>query len=193
MRAEDQSARITADDKWLAERVRGSDMAAFEALYRAHASGLIGFGYKICGSRDAAQDAVSDVFVRLWERRESWYPQSGLRAYLYTAIRHRLMDQARSERRADERAAAVVNDPSLAHPVLSPEKEAELKDESAALWQLIDSLPPLRRQVMYLRWSRDLSPVEIAEILGINRNAVDKHLSRAMEAIRNAGGSSRDD
>lgn len=165
----------------LVPRIRAGDEVAFAELYRGHAAGLLGYAYRLCGSRATAQDVVAELFTHLWERRVSWVPRSSVRAYLYTAIRHRVMNALRTERRADTRAAQVVAEVTM---TVTAEPEESRDPRLDAVWRVIDAFPPLRRQVMYLRWARGLTPEEIATVLGLNRNAVDKHLSRALRAIR---------
>jgi len=173
-------------DRALIQRIQAGELSAFEELYRAHADGLIGFAVRLCGSRDVAQDVVEDLFVHLWERRTTWQPQSTLRAYLYAAVRHRVADHARAEHRARARAERAIQDPSLTTPPASVQGSLELSEQFAAVWRIVDAFPPLRRQIMYLRWVREFSPEEIAAAVGLSRNAVDQHLSRAIRAIRDA-------
>jgi len=183
----EHTAPIDATETDIVEKIRNGDSTAFETLYRAHASGLIGFAYRLCGDRAAAQDVVADVFTAVWNRRSEWNPQSGLRAYLYAAIRHRVIDRQRAETRASVRALRFVRDTSCDQPSqLHGETLEEPDDRIAVIWRVVDTFPVLRRQVMYLRWARELTPQEIAVALGLSRGAVDQHLSRAVAVLRRA-------
>ena len=71
------------DEQGLVERVRRGDHAAFEALFAAHAASLYSYANRFTQSRPAAQDIVHDVFVRVWERRESWIDIHNFRAQKY--------------------------------------------------------------------------------------------------------------
>jgi len=180
-----------SDDRDVVEKIRAGDDRTFEQLYRTHAPDLLEYALRLSGSRAIAQDVVSELFVRLWEQRDGWTLRGSLRAYLYTATRHRVSNVLRTEKRADVRARRVVDDASLANDSLSgPEAFGQPgvtdDDRLSAVWRVVDEFPPLRRQVMYLRWARGLTAEEVASVLGLNRNAVDKHLSRAIQAIRSA-------
>ena len=171
----------------MGEGIRAGDERTFERLYSENATGLLGYALRLSGSREIAQDVVAELFVQLWDQRAEWRPRVSVRAYLYTAIRHRIANAVRAERRGDARAGRVVTDPSLAPSApAAPDAAFEMDERLAVVWHVVDGFPPLRRQVMYLRWARGLSPEEVATVLGLNRNAVDKHLSRAMQAIRDA-------
>src|SRR5256885_11941323 len=97
--------RSTARESWrdLVARIRAGDEAAFEAMFRAYYDPLGRHVAPYVGSRDAAEDAVQGLFVRIWEDRARWVV-SDLGHYLYTAVRRRAISQVR--RLAVQRRAA---------------------------------------------------------------------------------------
>src|SRR5256885_8799332 len=88
--------RSTARESWrdLVARIRAGDEAAFEAMFRAYYDPLCRHVASYVGSRDAAEDAVQGLFVRIWEDRARWVV-SDLGHYLYTAVRRRAISQVR--------------------------------------------------------------------------------------------------
>src|SRR5256885_17228051 len=99
--------RSTARESWrdLVARIRAADEAAFEAMFRAYYDPLCRHVAPYVGSRDAAEDAVQGLFVRIWEDRARWVV-SDLGHYLYTAVRRRAISQVR--RLAVQRRAAPL-------------------------------------------------------------------------------------
>jgi RNA polymerase sigma-70 factor (ECF subfamily) len=184
--AESAAALSGAADRELVAAIRRDDGAAFERLYRDQARDLIGYAFRLCGARAMAQDVVADLFVHLWQHRHAWAPRTSVRAYLFTAVRHRVANARRAERRADARAARAITDPTIAAVPPRPDSNVDLDADLAMVWRTVDAFPSLRRQVVYLRWARGLSAEEVGAVVGISRNSVDKHLSRAMQAIRAA-------
>src|SRR3989475_5311427 len=89
---------------WVA-RIRAGDEAAFEAMFRTYYDRLCRYVAPYLGSRDAAEDAVQGVFVRIWEDRARW-AVSDLPHYLYAAVRRRAISQIR--RTAVRRRAAPL-------------------------------------------------------------------------------------
>src|SRR5256885_16974713 len=89
----------------LVARIRVGDEAAFEAIFRAHYDALCRYVAPYLGSRDAAEDAVQGVFVRIWEDRARCVVRD-LRHYLYAAVRRRAISQVR--RSAVRRRAAPL-------------------------------------------------------------------------------------
>src|SRR2546426_2098957 len=72
----------------LVRRVRAGDEAAFEALFHAYHAALCAFVYRYLGARDLAEEIVQDVFLFVWDRRETWQVQSPGKRYLFTGARN---------------------------------------------------------------------------------------------------------
>src|ERR1043166_6013197 len=94
MALHDERSAARAPGHDLVARVRAGDEAAFEAMFRAYYDPLCHYVAAYLGSRDAAEDAVQGVFVRIWEDRTRWVV-SDLRHYLYAAVRRRAISQVR--------------------------------------------------------------------------------------------------
>ncbi len=65
------SSHESRDRAWIA-RVRASDAAAFEAMFRAYGETLCSFVNGYVRSRDEAQELVQDLFLWIWEHRYEW-------------------------------------------------------------------------------------------------------------------------
>jgi RNA polymerase sigma-70 factor (family 1) len=176
-------ADLMARDAALVSRLRAGDTDAFEAVYRAYASGLAGFANAFVHAPDIAEEIVGDVFVRVWEMRATFNPSAGIRAYLYAAVRHRALDHLRADRRANERyrTIALTNDPEQPLDV-----QLEHHETIVAVQRVIDTFPALRRQILDLRWGQGLGNPEIAAVLGLTDQAVRSHISRAIRDLRAA-------
>src|SRR5881628_2581382 len=99
------AARAPGHD--LVARIRAGDEAAFEAMFRAYYGPLCRYVAAYLGSRDAAEDAVQGVFVRIWEDRTRWVV-SELRHYLYAAVRRRCTAMRRTWLIARRRTAPLL-------------------------------------------------------------------------------------
>jgi RNA polymerase sigma-19 factor, ECF subfamily len=170
------------------ERVRAGDEKAFEELFKTYYRPLCDFVYRYVRSRDTAEELVQTIFLRVWEKRESWEPATGIRAYLFAACRNQALDHLKHQR-VVERAAAQGsegNEPGLMaglHPIASDEATyaGELAD---AVRRALRELPERRRSVVILRWEHHLSNLEIARALGISVKGVEAHVSRALATLR---------
>lgn len=184
----------TRDEHALVACLRFSDdelaRAAFAELYRTHVSGLLRFAYGYVHSKAVAEDIVADVFLIIWSRRALWEPKHGVRAYLYTSVQRRALNHQRAEKRADRWHHAAVADGGLlaGSPPGADAIEEAFYDKTlgimAILAHAIAALPEEARRIAELRWRDGMAPTEIANILGINRAAVDNRLSRLLKRLR---------
>lgn len=176
-----------ADDRALVTQMRGGDEQAFETLFHRYYSALVGFASGFLRSMDAAQEVVNDVFLGLWERREEVDIRGRVDQYLYSAVRNRARNWIRREHRMAHRhdeASLEEETPGMGEPLAPIDTTLEASEQMAIVWRAVDTLPEARRTVVILRWQRQMSFEEIAEVMGTTSAAVQMQLSRAMKLLR---------
>jgi RNA polymerase sigma-70 factor (ECF subfamily) len=162
-------------------RLRAGDREAFEQLFRGFYSRLADYACSLLASADAAEDAVQDVFVAVWDGRER-LPEGGrLVGYLYRSVRNRALNQIRARRTAARWLAAVEPDPAI-----SPEAELVLEDRELeqAYRAALEEVSPRGREVFLLSRDHGLSYPQIAELLGISVKTVETLMGRVLRALR---------
>ena len=173
------------DAEWV-RRIGTGDREAFAALYGEYLASMVGFTFRIVRSIPVAEDLCADIFVSLWERRTTWEPKHGARAYLFHAARMRALNHVRHHAtEVDHRAtlASHAADEAARHTP-SIEDALDVDQKLQAVRAVLATLPETRRRVMQLRWHDGFDIVEIAEVLGLSRAAVDQHLSRGLRTMR---------
>ena len=173
-------------EEQLVARVRAGDEHAFEAMYLAHHQALWRFAYGFVRSREVAEELVQDVFLALWGARADWDVRTRVRAWLFAAVRHQALNHLRHERIPIPATDPLGSDTPIA--MGQPPQDAHRTVEAAELDDVVehalDALPERRRVAMTLRWKHDLSPVEIARVLGTTPEAVRVLLTRARQELR---------
>lgn len=184
--------RRQRDRGWVTRIQRGDELA-FADIFHAYYLPLSRYAETLVHSRDVALDVVSDVFQKLWLKREELEP-IGLWPYLLTATRNRALDML-ARRRVEEttaiRFAAAEMAPEMSSTgQASPDDELLLREEardSAAKIARIEGayavLAPRSRQVFEL-WVKGLSYKEIGRTLKITLKTVDAHLQQAKRTLR---------
>ena len=154
----------------------------FAALFRARYAELCHFVLQFVHSRPVAEELVQDLFLRIWERRQSWEEELPSRSYLYQAARNRALDHLKHEGIA-ERASAYHPDEDEA---LTPDVDQQLdaEDLRTALHTAIEQLPDRTRQVFILCKGHSLTYPEVAEALGISVKTVEAQMGRAFRILR---------
>jgi RNA polymerase sigma-70 factor (ECF subfamily) len=169
--------------------LRAGDARAFEAVFRAYHARLCGFAYRHLGNAADADEVVQDLFLALWQKRESLSIRSSLRAYLFGAVHHRVLNRsarARLEQRWLQEGG--VTELEVADDSVPADETLQASEFTARVNAALQSLPPGCRQVLQLRWLDQLSYAEVAEVLGISVKGVENQLSRARKALRAALG-----
>jgi RNA polymerase sigma-70 factor, ECF subfamily len=170
-------------DAALVERVRSGDAAAFEAIFRQYARGLMDFAYHCTGSADDADDAVQAVFARLWMSRERWEIRGSLSGYLMLATRNMVRDRIKHERVVERQRTSARRAPDSAVAVSSDEA-FDAAETAVAIRLAIETLAPQRRAVCTLRWGYGLTYAEIAAKLNLAEKTVSRHLGLAYKELR---------
>ncbi len=87
-----KESETSAERAW-ADRIRGGDRTAFEALYRKYWQPLYAFAFRYVRSKEDAEEVVQDVFFRIWRGRADWVPAGAVRNYVYCAVRNAARDR----------------------------------------------------------------------------------------------------
>lgn len=178
------------DDAKLAElvqRARRGDSAAFAEIYRGLARRVFGLCRHLLGSTEAAEDATSEVFLRVQRAMSSYDTAIPFPRWLLSVASHCCVDRLRRRRVegrlfAAEDAAPFAADESLGSPLT----QLLVEEERQAVRTAIARLSERFRVPLVLRYYNDMSYEEIAAALGSNRNSVATLIFRAKKELRRA-------
>ena len=139
----------------LLERVSRGDKAAFRTLYQRTSAKLFASIRRILGSNAAAEDAVQDAYVRIWNRSADFDREIGTPiAWMTTIARHAAIDIVR---RGAERVSAASGE--LDAEIPDPQAAADRLQTGSRLATCLDKLEPDRRGMVVLAycygWSRE--------------------------------------
>jgi len=170
----------TPDEELVGLAQRGQ-RDAFGALFDRYLSGVYGYCFRCLGEREAAQDANSIVFSNALAALATYRPGAGagFRSWLF-AIAHNVIADELKARRGNASLDAVA---WLLDPAPSPEDRAIADDRRRTVLGLLPHLSADQEQVIALRLS-GLTAVEIGEVLGRPRNAIDGIHHRALIRLR---------
>jgi len=175
------------DRAWVAA-IRAGDVAAFEAMYRAYKDALGGYISHLLHSREAAEEVIHDLFLRLWEQRELWDPPAALNAYLFRAARNRALNYLRHERVETKFRDRIARDAAVAEawPACAPTPDETLRfrDIEHAIERAVSTLPVRCQEVFRLNRYQRLSYTEVAQVLQISVKTVEMQMGRAFVALR---------
>jgi len=174
---------LPTTDESLMERVKSSDVDAFEQLFDRHGARAFRVARSICHDDGRAQDAVQEGFHAIWQSRDAYHPEDGsFKGWAMTVVRRRAIDSVRHEGsrppiREDRPDAHDRDQPG-------PHDEAVARDEAASLQTAIKRLPERQAEVIGLAFFGELSHTEIAERLQLPTGTVKGRMRLGLEKLR---------
>ncbi len=142
---------------------------------------LLRFATHFLKDEDLARDVVQDVFLKLWQKRETLSEIENMEAFAMRMTRNHCIDTIRANRVVPIDADT---DRKLKEETVDVHSKVELSESAGQIRRLIDRLPDLQRNVMHMRDIEQLSYDEIADITGLQVNAIRVNLSRARKKVR---------
>lgn len=170
------------NEKELLQRVAGGDTAAFARLYDAYWNKIYSMSMLYMKSPQAAQDIVQDVFMKLWDKRQSLPEVQAFRPFLFVMARNLLISRLRATFFHEDLAAAEGE--PMKEKWLLPDRQLSYKESVQLLHQAMDQLAPQQKKAFQLSRTEGLSYREIAEKMQISPLTVRTHISTALASIR---------
>jgi RNA polymerase sigma factor (sigma-70 family) len=184
---------IRCSDGLLIQQALTGDEDAFAALVERYQVPLFNRICHTVGDADLAEDLLQQVFLKLYRSLPTLYTGKPLRAWLFQvayrccldALRHkRVLRFSELEMQTDDDEGSALA--LLADPAPSPEAVAEQRDLQHALLRAIRTLPPKFRAVVLLRYARQLSFCDIAQVLRMSEATAKTYMQRAKPLLRAA-------
>ncbi len=142
---------------------------------------ILRFATHFLKDEDLARDVVQDVFLKLWQKRETLGEVENIEAFAMRMTRNRCLDVIRANKVV---AIDEETDRKLKAKTVDVHSKVELSETANQIRSLILKLPDLQRTVMQLRDIEQLSYDEIAEATDLKVNAIRVNLSRARKKVR---------
>lgn len=169
-----------AVDAALIERWKRGDQRAAAEIVKRHADALARFAVST-GERDELDELVQDTFVRAFNSIDSFRAESSFRTWLFTILRHLVLDRKRAERRRGNRVELEEDHAVQEYNAL----DALVADETAQrVTSAMARLSPLQKEVFALRVTEGLAYGEIAKLVGSTEGACRVHYHNAMRSVK---------
>jgi RNA polymerase sigma-70 factor (family 1) len=175
------NSTLPYNDKELILRLQKGNESAFSELYEQYAPMLIKFAAARLSSLEEARDIIHDLFVHFWQEREHIQVNVSLRAFLFAAVRYRIIDHIRKNSNHQKYANQVAALPAME---LTTEEELYAKELQEKLHGAINQLSPRLQEIFKLSRFGHLTIAEIAQQLQLSEQTVKNQLSTALSQLR---------
>ncbi|MGA2764138.1 MAG: sigma-70 family RNA polymerase sigma factor [Spirochaetia bacterium] len=180
------SNEVPGDEELMRRMVRGETQALRE-LYARHGRLVYGLALRIVGDQEAAQEITQDVFLRAWEKADTYRREKALvRTWLARITRNRAIDllRRRASRETRARDAWEEMKNAVAEGQPDPASPVEREDQRARIGRAILSLPEEQRSVLALAFFEGRTHREIAAATGDPLGTVKSRIRSAMIRLR---------
>jgi len=177
------------NEKYLFEKLRLGDEAAFKVIYNKYVPRLYYFVHEYIPLKDIVENIIQDTLMTLWVKKETLSADTNLSAYLFTVAKnnclYKLRDLKYRKRLFDS------SDPGELELKANMDALGSLDTSSLTFMEIeqiikntLEQLPPQCRVVFQLSRFEDKKYREIAEELNISVKAVEGHISKALKQFR---------
>ena len=171
-----------SDDEIMA-LCRKGNADAFTALYDRYKQNIINYSSRILRDRDLAADVLQETFIYIFRSMQFYQPQSRFKALLFKVAHNITITKLRKLKNLD---FAELNEKLVPCPAGESELEKTETIEffRKNIYTALDELPEFYREIILLRYEKDLSYEDIGGILECPSGTVKSRLHNALESLR---------
>lgn len=169
------------DSKNAWQKIVNGDQEAFNALFRKIYPELKVYGMALSNNEPLVQDALQNLFVKLWGRRTQLGHIESIKHYLYRSFRNTLLDLIKEEQKYLGLDQAQLETKESFISLASEDEQSIL--EAKNISYLLEQLPIKQKEIIYLRFYNHLSFKEIAEIMDLRYQTVRNYSVKAIQFL----------
>ena len=173
---------MESEERYIIEGLRSGRESAYRQIFEQYYQRLVVFSHRYLEDQESARDVVQDLFVDLYDSRQSISIETSLKSYLYSAVKNRCLNQVKHEQvkekhRNKSRSEANVADPNLEEIMDAVELEARI-------YEIVLKLPEKCRQIYIMSRVDGKRNSEIADLLNLSIRTVETQISKALKSLR---------
>lgn len=174
---------MTEADKITVIAFQQGDIKVFESVFKEHYSALVKTARRVLIDIEPAEEVIQDLFVKLWEKRDSLVINTSLPAYLHKAAQNHAINYWKLQQKTlryqeyigfdIEENAGTPSDDQMLH-----------NDLDKKVNSLMKTMPERRRMIFEMSRFEGLKNWQIAKQLNISIKAVEYHMAEALDFMR---------
>lgn len=174
----------------LAQRIKASNDAAFDQLFRLLYNDLVRYAMTFTRDKDQACNVAQDVFIKLWQIRDQIDTGKSLKALLFQMIRNKSLNLLRDTRKevTGLELADLQHEDLITGPESTSGEEPDHLEQTGylteKLHEWVEQLPERQREAFELSRFDGLDHEEIAQVMQVSARTVNNHLVAALRQLR---------
>lgn len=169
------------DEREILAEVKEGNATAFERLYDRYWLKVYNFTRLYITSSTEVSEVVQDVFVKVWESRETFDDTKNFDGFLFIITRNIIFNYSRKYFNELNFKMTALKGIENSYDI---EEELDAADLKNYIDSLIAQLPPKRQQIFRMSREEHLSNKEIAERCAVTEKAIERQITLALKFIK---------
>ena len=166
----------------LVKALKVGNQLAFSIVYKTYAVQTFSLAFKYLLNKELAEDAVQNLFLKLWLKKEEIDETKPINRYLFTMLKNDLLNTLRDSKK---NIYLLEDCLSMVLELEDNSQNENLKQEQMnIIQQALEQLSPQRRKVFEMKVSGKYSNQEIADKLNLSINTIKFQYSQSLKQIR---------
>lgn len=178
--------KLFEKERNLWKEVKCGNKVAFVEVYNLFFDDLLRYGWQLIRNQAFVEDALHDIFVSIWDKREKLPDVNHIKLYLMSALRRTLIRKVKKEKILNNRLLNEYGDSVAETPSFLDETIDRINEEETNLKikQAISQLTERQKEIIYLKFYQNLSYKEIADLLHLDQKYTYNLTARALAGLR---------
>lgn len=155
----------------------------FVGFFNIHWAKVYGLALSMCGNEAAAKDICQDIFLSIWSRNLIFENDIEASKYLARATKYQILNHFRNKKNNEDITDLNFSD-RIEMSRYNPESILLNKELSTEIEEIIAQLEEPSKRIFLLSREQNLSYKQIADEMGIAVKTVEKHISKALKALK---------
>ncbi len=170
------------DSQELIVLLKAGDQQAFERIYHLYKRPLFHLAQRYLKDHVLAEDALQEVFIKLWNAKDRLDENLSLRGFLYTSLKNHVLNVIRTEQNRIRIAAlACAEKPTASHQTA---QEVAYRESKSLIDKGINALSESKKKIFRLSVIEGYTHQEIADLLNISEHTVRSQISQSGKLVR---------
>ena len=170
----------------LVKALKEGNQLACSIVYKTYAAQTFSLAFKYLLNKELAEDAVQNLFLKLWLKKEEIDETKPINRYLFTMLKNDLLNTLRDSKK---NIYLLEDCLSMVLELEDDSQNENLKQEQMnIIQQALEQLSPQRRKVFEMKVSGKYSNQEIADKLNLSINTIKFQYSQSLKQIRSTVG-----
>ncbi|PTN10543.1 RNA polymerase sigma-70 factor (ECF subfamily) [Mangrovibacterium marinum] len=165
------------------QRFRNGDEKAFTYIFDTYHLQLFEYARRFTMNEDIVRDSIQDLFFELANKKEKLSPTDNILFYLLKSLRLRILGNLRKDKNHNIEVKSEIPDEFLlSYAADADDLEKELRLDLLA--EAVNRLPARQKETIYLKFYKNLSNAEVAEVMQVNYQSVGNNIQKAIHKLK---------